>query len=81
MYTVRIPWFSRETSDLNENAININLFLGKSVMEQPGLGLSSVICLICEKRSLRRSEVRDQNVKLTPGRVGRAGGSRCGSDK
>lgn len=77
--TVIVPWFGRETNDLNENAININLFLGKGIMKQPESGHSSVICLICEVRSLGRSEVRDQNVKQTPGRVGRAGGIRYGS--
>ena len=33
-------------------------------MKQPGPGCRSEICLICEKRGLRRSEDRDQNLKL-----------------
>lgn len=72
--------FSREKNDLNK-CVNANLFLGKGIMKQPGARCRSVICLICENREVRRSEVRDQNLTLNPGGVRGAGLSRgCSSD-
>lgn len=63
---------AEKKNDLSENAIHVNLFLGQAIRKQPG---PIVICFICEKKDLRRSEVRDENLKLIPGRVGGTGES------